>query len=499
MLQFENLSKTYGHVIALQNVSFGVKKGEIRGLLGGNGSGKSTLVKIAGGAVVPDSGKIFINNQEVRVNSPKKAIKKGLVMTSQELSIVPNLSVWENMFLSVMPVHGGIFIDKNKAKSQCLAMLEELGIGHQINANVHALPKNEQYMLELGKALIQVPDILMVDEITSALYTENVEVVRKKLQEYKKQGKIVLFISHRMEELYSICDSVTVMRNGEVIGTHDISEKNGIELLTLMVGKEFASIQKIKTAGTLNLGRPLISAKNIPMRRYGKFLSLDVAKGEIIGVAGLQGHGQSDIVRTLHGLGGDIEITMEDRQIILKNPHQAVKQGFAFISGDRELEGVFREHSIANNITVVKELVDKKNLKHVENVLDSIKVIYAGIHQNLTSLSGGNQQKVIVGRWTSTDPMLILADDPTKGIDVQARKELHSLFAEMTLRGVSLIIVSSDDNELVSLCSCLDNSRVIVLYEGEIVKTLRGNEITRENILAAAIPQKKGKAHEPQG
>jgi ABC-type sugar transport system ATPase subunit len=496
MLRFENLSKTYGHVVALQNASFNVGKGEIRGLLGGNGSGKSTLVKITGGTVVPDSGKIFINDREIRINSPREAAEKGIVMTSQELSIVPNLSVWENILLSAMPVYGGIFINRKEAKRRCLAMLEELEIGYRVDADVHTLPKNEQYMLELGKALIQESNILMVDEITSALYAENVEVVRRKLQEYKNQGKTVLFISHRMEELYSICDSVTVMRNGEVVGTHALSEKNETELLTLMVGKEFSSIQKIKTEGTLNSGTPLISVNNIPIRQYGKSLSLDVTRGEIIGVAGLQGHGQSDIVRTLHGLEGDVEITLEGRNLVLKNPQQAVKEGFAFISGDRELEGVFREHSIADNISVVKELVNNKKLKNVETVLNSIKVIYAGVHQNLTSLSGGNQQKVIVSRWTSTDPILILADDPTKGIDVQARNELHALFAEMTLRGASLIMVSSDDNELVSLCSHSDNSRIIILYEGEIVKTLRGGEITRKNILAAAIPQKKGKIHE---
>jgi ABC-type sugar transport system ATPase subunit len=340
------------------------------------------------------------------------------------------------------------------------------------------------------------PDILMVDEITSALYSENVNIVRRKLQEYKNQGKSVLFISHRMEELYSFCDSVTVMRNGEVVGTYSITEKNEKELLALMVGAEFSTVRKLKTETRKENNPPLVSAKAIPIPQYGKQVSLDVAKGEIIGIAGLQGHGQSDIVRTLHGLRGDVEIIMEGRPVLLKNSRQAVKLGFAFISGDRELEGVFREHSIAANITVVEELVGHRKLKNAGGVLDSIKVIYDGIHQNLTALSGGNQQKVIVGRWTSTDPALILADDPTKGIDVQARSELHSLFAEITLRGAALLMVSSDDNELVSLCSYSDNSRVIVLYEGEIVKTLRGNEITRENILAATIPQKKESPNE---
>ena len=200
-------------------------------------------------------------------------------------------------------------------------------------------------------------------------------------------------------------------------------------------------------------------------------------------------------MRTLHGLRGEVSLRIAGRPATIRNPRQAVRRGFAFISGDRQTEGVFKEQSVGDNLTVVSELVMRRKASDIRGSLEALQVAYASIHQKLTSLSGGNQQKVIVGRWTSANPLLILADDPTKGIDVRARSELHALFAAMSRAGSSLVMVSSDDNELVSLCAHADNSRVIVLYEGEIVKTLRGADITRDNIMAAAMPQKAGTAN----
>jgi ABC-type sugar transport system ATPase subunit len=285
------------------------------------------------------------------------------------------------------------------------------------------------------------------------------------------------------------------MRNGEIVGTYNIAEKNAKELLTLMIGKEFSEIGKIETGCDENT-EILVSAQNISIPQYNKKISLEVGKGEIIGVAGLQGHGQAEIVRTLHGLSGDAEILIKGRKIIINNPRQAVKNSFAFISGDREVENVFCEHSISANVTTVSELIKNIKIKNIDEILSGLRVRYTNVFQNLISLSGGNQQKVVVGRWTSTKPVLILADDPTKGIDVEARSELHLLFASLAKNGTSLIMVSSDDNELVSLCTHYGNSRVIILYEGEIVKTLRGDEITSENIIASAIPRKKEIIHE---
>jgi ABC-type sugar transport system ATPase subunit len=492
VLRFENISKTYGQVRALSNASLAVAGGEIRGILGGNGSGKSTLVKIAGGTVVPDSGAIYLDGARTAIGSPKDAKKAGIIMTSQELSIVPNLTVEENLLLSRFPARFGILSDARRARRLSREMLDRLELGHRIDSEVAGLPENELYLLEFGKALIQDGDILLLDEITSALYDNNVAVVRSILRECKAANKTILFISHRMEELYSICDSVTVMRNGEAVGTFGIAEKNENELLTLMAGQVCPASGKVSGTGKAADARPVVEADSIPIRQYRKSVSIKVMPGEIIGVAGLQGHGQSEIVRTLHGMRGEVSIRIAGRPTTIRSPRQAVRHGFAFISGDRQTEGVFKEHSVGDNLAVVGELAKRGKAADARKALDAINVKYSGIFQKLTSLSGGNQQKVIVGRWTSTDPLLILADDPTKGIDVRARSDLHALFAGMAKRGSALVMVSSDDNELVSLCAHSDNSRVIVLYEGGIVATLRGMDITRDNIIAAAIPQKVG-------
>ncbi|MCC8180468.1 MAG: ATP-binding cassette domain-containing protein, partial [Planctomycetes bacterium] len=306
MLRFENISKSYGHVRALHNASLEVGRGEIRGVLGGNGSGKSTLVKIAGGTVLPDAGQVFVDDQPVRIRSPRIAKRAGVVTTSQELSILPNLSVLDNMLLSCFPTGFGPFSDRKKAARMCMDMLGRLELGHIFSSDAALLPKNELYMLEFAKALIQRPEILMLDEITSALYADNVRVVKTILDECKADGMCILFITHRMEELYSICDTVTVMRNGEVIETCATSDRNETELLTLMVGKAYAGAAAAKRS-EIHSTLPVIYAPAIPISRYGVSVGLEVLPGEIVGDAGLQGNGQSERVRPIHGLQGEIK------------------------------------------------------------------------------------------------------------------------------------------------------------------------------------------------
>lgn len=499
------ISKRYGSVTALNNVSLSAKSGEIRGILGGNGSGKSTLVKIIAGLAGSGSGRIKIDGMDYNAVSPKDAKDKGIVMTSQELSILPNLTVSENLNLCVIPKQLKFFYNRRGMRERTMEMLGRLGLEGRENTPVADLPPNELYMLEFGKALLQDPKILLIDEITSALYRENVEVVSRILKEGKREGKIIFFITHRMHELYSICDTITVMRNGESIGTYGVGEKTEEELLQMMAGENnstagYAETEdivagnrtKTNQAGDNKEHPVLLETAGLPIPQYGTKISLQIHAGEIIGVAGLQGHGQSDLVRTLHGMRGPVRVKLNGREVHLRNPHQAVRHGFAFIPGDREREGVFAEHSIEENAETVCNLVQKKKLAGMEKRLEPLHVKYDHIRQPLTSLSGGNQQKVVFGRWVISGPKLFLADDPTKGIDVNARTELHGLLAGQVRDGAALLMVSSDDDELAAICKMAGRSRVIVMYEGQIVKTLTGDEITRENIIAAAIPTKKG-------
>ena len=489
IVECRNISKSFGGIHALKNASLTLKDGEIRALLGGNGSGKSTLIKVASGLIRADAGEIFIDGKPAKITSPKASKRLGIVSTAQELSILPNLTVGENITLCSIPRRRTGLVDRAAIRARSLAVLKKLGIADVIDTPVGSLPVNKQYLIEFAKAMYQSFDILLIDEITSALYREDVAVVRSILNEYRAQGKIILLISHRLQEIYDMCDSVTVMRNGEIIETCDLQTADEQYLLSLMIGEDYRGVRvsdRSEHTGELSQ-EAFITVSGLPIPKYGTAVDLTVRKGEIIGVAGLQGHGQSDIVRALHGMNGPVRITMNGSPVTIKNPIQAVKHGIAFVSGDRENEGAFKRHDLAANISAVCDIVLRRRLNSVEEALRSVNTKYDSEQQNITSLSGGNQQKVLFGRWMQTQPQLLLADDPSKGIDMQARGEMRSLLYSMADQGTAMIIVSSDEEELALLCADRGNAKVIVMYEGQIVRTLRGAEVTRQNITAATL------------
>lgn len=486
-LVFQNISKRYGAVIAIKQADMEIEKGEIRAILGGNGSGKSTLAKIAGGLIGRDSGEILFDGKRLDFQSPKEAKKNHVIMTSQELSLFGNLTVEENICICDVPVKG-IFTNRKALKEKASKIMKKMKLEALMGVKVSKLAANQQYMVELAKALVQEPEILLIDEITSALYREDVEVVYQILAELKKQGCIILFISHRMAELYAICDSVTIMKNGETIGTYRMQEKTEDELLSLMAGTKMETSGGERKYMQKKERDTFIRAPHIFIPDYGTVESLDVRRGEIIGVAGLQGHGQTDLIRSLYGMNGEIKIEKEGKEISIHSPKQAVSHGFAFISGDRERDGTFQERNLAENIVAVQELVKREKLGDAREVLDSFHVRYDNPRQLITALSGGNQQKVVVGRWLCTKPTLLLADDPSKGIDVNARRDLHREFAKLAEQGSAVVMISSDDDELVNITSMVPVSKVIVMYEGRISAVLEGDEINRENISAASMP-----------
>ncbi|WHH59039.1 sugar ABC transporter ATP-binding protein [Petroclostridium sp. X23] len=493
-LRCDGISKIYGSVIAISNADLSVKKGEVRAILGGNGSGKSTLAKILGGAVKPNAGNIEVYGRPYTVQSPSEAKKNGVVITSQELSLFMNLTVEENLCICNIPVSGSIFTDKKAIKEKALYILKKLGLEEILYKSIASLPANEQYLIEFAKALVQEPQILIIDEITSALYRKDVEVVKKIINELKEKGCSILFISHRMPEIYSICDSVTVMKNGETIGTFRIDEKDENELLSLMTGRNICSNQhkvqeiEIQEADKREI---VISINDIELPQFHSKIDLELKEGDIIGIAGLQGHGQSDLVRKLFGMEGPVDLSVHGKQRHIASPYQAVKAGFAFISGNREQEGTFRERSVSENLRAVSNLVLKKEKVDELKLLKDYGVKFDTPKQQITALSGGNQQKVVIGRWTSTLPKLLLADDPTKGIDVQARRDVHQIMRQLAESGSVVIMVSSDDEELVELTQITKYSKVIVMYEGKIVRVLTGADITEENIAAASMPIEK--------
>lgn len=491
-LAFSNISKRFGAVIAISNAEMTVEKGEVRAILGGNGSGKSTLAKIIGGLVEKSQGEITLDGMPINFSSPIDAKNHHVIITSQELSLFSNLTVEQNICLCNVPKKFGIFTDKAKLHAKAKEILDSMNLSDIANKLVCDLPQNQQYMVELAKALVQEPKVLIIDEITSALYKEDVEIVYRMIADLKKKDCITLFISHRMAELYAICNTVTIMKNGKTLGTYNIMDKTEDELLSLMVGSAITSYCENKNNVSDLPSDVFIKADNISIPNYNTSVSLNINRGEIIGIAGLQGHGQSELVRSLFGIDRPIRLEIEGKSVIIKNPREAVLNGFAFLSGDREKDGVFCERNLKENISVVLSLLKKQQLKNTRDLLDSFNIKYDNPYQLITSLSGGNQQKIVVGRWLSTKPRLLLADDPTKGIDVKARIDLHEQFSNLAKQGNAVVIVSSDDDELVSITSRSARSKVIVMYEGKISTILEGCRINRENISAATMPTNLG-------
>jgi ABC-type sugar transport system ATPase subunit len=485
----ENISKAFGSIVALRNVSLSVSEGEVRALLGGNGSGKSTIAKVIGGAIFPDTGTVKIEEKVCNVKSPAGAKRNGVVITSQELGLFSNLSVEENLCICQIPLSGGIFVSRKEMKKKAIEALKLMNLQHLIDSQISELPSNLQYMIEFAKALVQRPSILIIDEITSALYREDVEVVSKIIKELKSNGCSIVFISHRMSEIYSICDTVTVMKNGETVGTYLVNEKNENELLSLMTGRDIKDVELEgeKNNAVYKNTKTILNIKELSLPQFSSHINLEVKKGEIIGVAGLQGHGQSDFLRTVFGLSGIIKLEINGEDKHISSPIKAVKSGIAFVSGDREREGVFGERSVSENLSIVNKLILKKDNVDETKLLKDYGVVFGNTGQQIITLSGGNQQKVVIGRWTSARPLVLLADDPTKGIDVQARRDIHKIFRNLADSGSAVIMVSSDDEELVELTKQASLSKIIVMYEGNIVKTLIGSDITKENIVAYSM------------
>ena len=466
-LKVSSLYKSFGKKKVVQGVDFEMTTGEVLGLLGPNGAGKTTSFYMIVGFYKPTSGEIFLDNQRITDLPMYKRAQIGISYLPQEPSVFRKLTVEENICICNLPRKGG-FTDRKTVKDRAAKILERMKLSHLMGELVMNLAPDQQYMVELAKAIVQEPKILMIDEITSALYREEVDIVDEIIKDLKRQGCSILFISHRMSELYAMCDSVTIMKNGETLGTYAITDKTEDEFLSLMVGSKIESYHGEGRHQRQTDRDVLVKADRIPIPSYGTVEKLEIGRGEIIGVAGLQGHGQTELLKALYGAFGKISLTIDGKQTEIKSAREAVRQGFAYISGDRERDGTFSERSLEDNLIAVKELVKSVKAGNAKEILDGFHVRYDNVRQQITALSGGNQQKIVVARWLITSPKLILADDPTKGIDVKARADLHEELAKIVNDGNAVLMVSSDDDELVSITSRVPCSRVIVMKKGEI-------------------------------
>ena len=484
----ENISKRYPGVLALDDVSFELGKGEVHCLLGENGAGKSTLMKILSGALKKDAGKIFIGDKEVDYNTPSEAQKLGIGIIYQDFKLIPELTAADNIFLGSEILKSSFsFLDKRKMNELAQKALRELGEEIRTDIPVNKLSVAQRQMIEIVKSTRRNIRILAMDEPTASLTTSEIENLFKVIRKLKSEGVGIIYISHRLEEIFEIGDRVTVMRDGKKIATSEIKDTNIKELIRQMVGRELADEFPKHTA---KISEDILSLENICCSKL-KNINLKLRKGEILGLAGLVGAGRSEVARVIFG-ADKIEkgrIIFDGREQKFRSPKDAINAGIALLTEDRNLYGLFMERSIRENISISNlsplmkgMFIDKAaEEKAVGNYFDQLQIKAPTQGTKVENLSGGNRQKVVLARWLHTHSKIIIFDEPTAGIDVGVKFEIYSLINKLVEQGMGVIVISSELPELIGI-----SDRIVIMCEGRITGELMKEEFSQENILKLA-------------
>jgi len=490
ILQLENVDKSYPGVHALDHINLSFKKGEIHAVVGENGAGKSTMIKIISGAVVPDSGKIIMKGEPVLKLTPIEAIRKGIAVTYQELNGVPTLSAAENVFLG-QPIRKGLLVDKKSMEEQAKTLFDSFGVHLNPRVSLSELSVAHQQIVEIAKAISRNCSLLIMDEPTASLTESEVGLLFKVVNNLKKAGITIIYISHKLEEVFKIADRITVLRDGKHIKTMNACEIDQKNLIRLMVGRDLDDTYPKNTSecGAVCLEVHEITGNGV------KPTSFYVKEGEILGVAGLVGAGRTELARLIYGAdrktSGRVEVNK--KEVTIKRPADAIKAGIVLIPEDRKRQGLFLEQSVYDN-TIVASLKDlskgltinkNKAKQRVEEHIHMLSIKTPSIQQLVKNLSGGNQQKIVLAKWLLKEAKVIIFDEPTRGIDVGAKQEIYHLMRKLNQQGKAIIMISSDMNELIGM-----SDRVIVLYEGAITGHLEKKEISSKTILALASGMK---------
>lgn len=494
VVRMENICKEFPGVKALDNVSFDLYKGEVHVLLGENGAGKSTLMKVLCGVYPMDSGKIYVEDKEVNFTNVKQAMDAGISIIYQELNLIPNLTVAENIFMGEEITNHGI-IDWNVMYNEAQKYLDELHLNISSRDKISDLGIAEQQMVEVAHALSKNSKVIIMDEPTSALTDKEIEQLFRTIKKLKANGVGIVYISHRLQELIEIGDRVTVLRDGQYIGTHKIrNEKNEVtikvdDLIQMMVGRDLVhQFPKEK----VELGEEWFRVENISTKDKLKGCSLSVRKGEILGVAGLMGAGRTELARAIIGAdqrtSGDIYLN--GNKITINSPSDAVKHKIGYLPEDRKGNGLVLGLGVNKNVTIGKlekilrsfVLSLKQERRYSQELVNSLKIKTPNLFQKVKFLSGGNQQKVVIAKWLFTDSDILIFDEPTRGIDVGAKVEIYKIMGELVKRGKSIIMISSELPEILGM-----SDRIIVMHEGEITGELDREEATQDKILQYAI------------
>ena len=493
-LQTISLRKEYPGTVALNDVSVAFSGGKIHALIGKNGAGKSTLARLLAGATQPTSGSILIDGSEVTLRSPRDALQRGIVAVHQELSLVQELSVAENILLGRLPAKrafGQSIIDWRAVYSRADEILRGLGVSVDVHARAGTLGVAQQQAVEIAKAMSYNPSILILDEPTSALAQHESERLFGLLKSLSTRGVVLLYITHRLQELRETADTVTVLRNGSLVGTIGIAEASPSTIVRMMFGE---TVQRERPADLAPPAESFFEVRSFS--RHGAFhdVNFSVKKGEVLGVAGLLGSGRTELLRSIFGADppDEGEIVIDGQHVEPERPQQMRDLGVALIPENRKDQGLVQSLSTRVNLCLAslsrvasrgfltaerENVVVRKNIRELD-------IIVANANAPVAFLSGGNQQKVVVGKWLNTNPRLVLLDEPTRGIDVQAKQQIFQIIWDMSRRGISSIVVSSELEELLDICH-----RILIMRQGRIVGEMRPGEISLENLFAVCMKE----------
>lgn len=498
LVEMKGVVKKFPGVTALKDISFSIKAGEVHVLLGENGAGKSTLMKILSGVYQPTEGTIEIGGKSYTKLTPKDSRENGISVIYQELSVINELSIQENLFVGNLPMKKiGLVsvVDYGEINRRAKELCEKVGLKRDPKTLVEEISISEKQQVEIAKALAQDSNILVMDEPTASLTSEEIKHLFNIVRRLKSEGKGIVFISHKLGEIIEIGDRVSVLKDGVYVGTKDVKDVTADDLVTMMVGRQIQNNYQHELDHDFEKDEVIFEVKNLS-RRDNKVnnVSFKLHKGEILGFSGLVGSGRSEMMNSIFGAEPKLsgEIFVKGEKVNIKNPYSAIKYGLAMVTENRRETGFFGNFSIKQNISIlpfiknssaggtVGLVSNKKEDEWAKREKDNLNIKCADVEQNITELSGGNQQKVILGKWLAADSQIIIFDEPTKGIDIGSKSEIYTLMRKLADEGKGVLVVSSELPELLSVCDT-----IVVFREGEIVETFAHKDATEEKIIMA--------------
>ncbi len=491
-IELKNITKTFYGVKALDNVSVSIEKGDVHAIVGENGAGKSTIMKVLGGMYFADSGEVHIDGKKCTINSVSDALKCGVSVVYQELNLMADLTVAENIYLHSLPKKAGVAVDKNKMNEDAQKLLDEMDVSFKATDYIGMLSVSEQQMVEIAKALSHNSEIIVMDEPTAALNDKEVETLYKLINKLRSQNKTIIYISHRLKEIFDLTDRLTILRDGSFVGTYVTKEITQSKMVELMVGRK---VEEFYTTADHKPGEVVLEVKNLCKEGMYEDVSFTLRKGELLGMAGLMGCYREEIVKTIYGLmqADSGEIIMNGKKINPKDPLDAISKGIGFVTEDRKKAGIFGQMSVRENITIT--VLDKlsrfgvidanKEQEMLDDYQQKMNMKFSGYYQKINSLSGGNQQKFLLARALARGCEVLIMLEPTRGIDVGAKAEIYSLLEDLAKEGMAIIVVSSDLPEIISNCH-----RTLAVFQGKITGNIPKEKMEEAFILQCATGNK---------